>query len=286
MNKVAEALQSIVIGAHQIVSDIPVLSTITSLGDGFAKMILNAAISNSDSVATNRIVRHFRDRDNLIIFAGLFPVVGNAYNIYKQKYDDPEYMKQAIEKTNPAEIPELLKKGTNNIRNDKEIVLAAVQKNGMALEFASDTLQNDAEVVIAAVIQNNNANKFASSDLQVNESRERASDMPLQPRQIAFAIIQKSPRRILDDNIRKILDAGPPLTDDECKALLDAAFIIRSDTTRSFDHLRKYECMLKANKEFVSQYEQDHYGELNNSVHETDLLDLQIEMRRYPPLPT
>ncbi len=41
--------------------------------------------------------------------------------------------------------------------NNKEIVLAAVKKTGLALEFASENLKNDKEVVIAAVKQDGNA---------------------------------------------------------------------------------------------------------------------------------
>ena len=38
-------------------------------------------------------------------------------------------------------------------QNDKEVVLAAVQQNGYALQYASKELQNDREVVLAAVKQ-------------------------------------------------------------------------------------------------------------------------------------
>ena len=36
----------------------------------------------------------------------------------------------------------------------EEIVMAAVQKNGYVLEYASDNLRNDEEIVLAAVEEN------------------------------------------------------------------------------------------------------------------------------------
>ena len=37
------------------------------------------------------------------------------------------------------------------VKNDPEIVLAAVQQDGRALHFASDVLKNDPKIVMAAV---------------------------------------------------------------------------------------------------------------------------------------
>ncbi len=45
--------------------------------------------------------------------------------------------------------------------NDRDIVLAAVKSNGMALRYASDELKRDEEVVMAAVQQNPNALQFS-----------------------------------------------------------------------------------------------------------------------------
>jgi hypothetical protein len=53
-----------------------------------------------------------------------------------------------------------------NIKTDKNIMLAAVKQNGLALKFASDELKNDKELVIAAVKQNALTLKFASDTLR------------------------------------------------------------------------------------------------------------------------
>jgi hypothetical protein len=52
------------------------------------------------------------------------------------------------------------------LRNDRDIVLAAVQQNGRALEFASAALQNDREIVLAAVQRDGYALRDASAALQ------------------------------------------------------------------------------------------------------------------------
>lgn len=69
------------------------------------------------------------------------------------------------------------------MRANRELVLTAVKQNGLALEFAMvpsakprcrqsipNSLQDDAEIVLAAVQQNGCALKFASEDLQANLS--------------------------------------------------------------------------------------------------------------------
>ena len=42
-------------------------------------------------------------------------------------------------------------------RNDKQIVLAAVRRDGLALQYASDEMNNNREVVLAAVKQRGGA---------------------------------------------------------------------------------------------------------------------------------
>lgn len=50
------------------------------------------------------------------------------------------------------------------ICNEKDVVLAAVRSNGMALQYASMDMRNDGEVVTAAVLRNENAMMFLGSD--------------------------------------------------------------------------------------------------------------------------
>jgi len=52
------------------------------------------------------------------------------------------------------------------LRQDREIVKAAVAQNGLALEFAYVTLANDKEVVDIAMKQNADAYQFISYNLK------------------------------------------------------------------------------------------------------------------------
>ena len=52
------------------------------------------------------------------------------------------------------------------MKNEKEVVLAAVKQNGDALEYASEGMKNDKKVVLAALAQNGNALQFASEEMQ------------------------------------------------------------------------------------------------------------------------
>ena len=89
------------------------------------------------------------------------------------------YIGSAI-RANPSFLPKLqafakvqkngwaLQSAHDELKADKDFVLAAVKKNGLALRFASDTLQADRDVVLAAVQRNGWALKFASEALRAD----------------------------------------------------------------------------------------------------------------------
>ncbi|MBF8263256.1 MAG: hypothetical protein HW387_921 [Parachlamydiales bacterium] len=54
------------------------------------------------------------------------------------------------------------------LKNNREIVLVAVQQNGMALQYASEALKNNREIVLVAVQQNGRALQYASEALKDN----------------------------------------------------------------------------------------------------------------------
>jgi predicted methyltransferase len=62
-----------------------------------------------------------------------------------------------------------LRRASEELRNDKDIVLAAVKVEGFALQFASETLRNDKDVVLAAVKEHPDAFQFASETLRNNK---------------------------------------------------------------------------------------------------------------------
>ena len=52
------------------------------------------------------------------------------------------------------------------LKGDRDFILAAVQRNGNALEHASEELQSDRDVVLAAARENGVAVQFASDELK------------------------------------------------------------------------------------------------------------------------
>ena len=65
---------------------------------------------------------------------------------------------------------------SEELKNDKDIVLLAVNNYGPSLEFASDRLKNDKDVVNAATKNDRKAIRYASEDLKNDEEIERNED--------------------------------------------------------------------------------------------------------------
>ena len=59
-----------------------------------------------------------------------------------------------------------LHRASEDVRNDRVIVLEAVKKNGAALSVASEDLKKDREIVLEAVKNNGDALYHASENLQ------------------------------------------------------------------------------------------------------------------------
>ena len=69
-----------------------------------------------------------------------------------------------------TEIPQLLRKAKPaELRDDAEVVRAAVVGNGAALPYAGDDLQEDREFVLSLVAANNDCWRFASDDLREDD---------------------------------------------------------------------------------------------------------------------
>jgi hypothetical protein len=55
---------------------------------------------------------------------------------------------------------------SEDLKNDRELVLAAVNRSSQALSFSSERLRNDREVVLAAVSKQGNEMRYASEELK------------------------------------------------------------------------------------------------------------------------
>lgn len=100
----------------------------------------------------------------------------NAPNWLK---DDRDTVLVAVTQDPPAGSA-ALEHASLRLRNDREVVLAAVKASGVALEHASLPLRNDREVVLAAVEENGQALSYASNRLKDDE-------------QVVLAAVEKDP---------------------------------------------------------------------------------------------
>lgn len=87
--------------------------------------------------------------------------------------DGPKLKMSAFDEPDPIRIMNAVKKdglelrrATENIRGNRDIVLVAVQQDGYALKYASEELNDDHVVVLAAVQQNGYALQYASEELK------------------------------------------------------------------------------------------------------------------------
>jgi hypothetical protein len=79
--------------------------------------------------------------------------------------DNPEVVLPAVQQNGLA-----LQFASYHLRSDESIVMAAVQQNGKALEFASYSLKNDDDVVMAAVKNNPVSLQFARENPRDNDA--------------------------------------------------------------------------------------------------------------------
>ena len=91
-------------------------------------------------------------------------IIGGAARPRKEIPDTNMIDALQILEENPGELDLV----SINMRNNEEVVLAAVQQNFHALRFASDEMRNNQVVVLAAIQQNVNALRHASDEMRNN----------------------------------------------------------------------------------------------------------------------
>jgi len=104
-------------------------------------------------------------------FSGIFNVDSSVSNGKTASNIEQEWIKIV------TDDPMQLQNAPEEIKNNRNVVKAAVSIDGMALMYASDELINDREIVLAAVDENALAMMCASAELKNDESfvREAAS---------------------------------------------------------------------------------------------------------------
>jgi len=147
-------------------------------------------------------------------------------------------------------VGKLLSDAPPEIRADKEVVLSAMQQNGLQLQYASAELRGDREVVLSAIQQHGRYLQYASAevrgDREVVLSAVQQSGM-----QLEFASTElRGDRELVLVAMRQggsLLDASLELRADR-EVVLAAVQSARCNAARQFS----FACeALKANREFV-----------------------------------
>lgn len=80
----------------------------------------------------------------------------------QNRKDEIEYYLDCLKNTIVDDVLLLLAYVSDDLRDERDLVKAALQHNGLNLEFASARLKSDSELVAIACKQNPDAIKFAS----------------------------------------------------------------------------------------------------------------------------
>jgi hypothetical protein len=83
-------------------------------------------------------------------------------------YNDRDFILEAINRC-PSYRVEILNSLPEGLKNDKAIVTAALNKNGLELEYASDEMKDDIDTVAVAVKNNKDAIYMASLRIRNNK---------------------------------------------------------------------------------------------------------------------
>ena len=119
--------------------------------------------SNKKNLTASSKSRQDWDRDNMKRLLSINPSLANVND--KKIVVDKDAILVAINK----DLTNAFKNASDELKADKEVVLAAVKKHGYALEYASDELKADKEVVLAAVKNHGSSLKYASDELKADK---------------------------------------------------------------------------------------------------------------------
>ena len=141
---------------------IPVVSTFSNVVKLFNNCIVEP-LKNKNLNNKSWIDNHLKNKKVLRNLILLVPVIGNIiYVIYDLVNTIIFYKTLSLVKLNPV----ALKYAADELKKDREIVLAAVKNDGLALEYAADELKKDRDFILAAVKINGLALEYASDELK------------------------------------------------------------------------------------------------------------------------
>jgi hypothetical protein len=140
----------ILIGMDDVFDYIPLVSTLTNLVDIFIKYVILPHLS-AESVQNNHYYSHLEQKQLwrclvLSIPCGIGNLALGIYDFCHRKWNDKAYMLDLVQRDEWA-----FQRASAKIKNDREVVIAAVTFKGTCFLYASERLQNDREVVLATV---------------------------------------------------------------------------------------------------------------------------------------
>ena len=68
-----------------------------------------------------------------------------------------------------------LKSAPEELKGDREIVMAAVRQSGWALQYAAEEMKGDREVVMAAVAKSGYVLQFATEEMKVRDPKKHGN---------------------------------------------------------------------------------------------------------------
>tara|TARA_X000000950_G_C13908012_1_gene657765 strand:- start:885 stop:2933 length:2049 start_codon:yes stop_codon:yes gene_type:complete len=138
----------------------------------------------------DKIMRFFPQefKDNLDFFMKIASSMTHFHSVFlslaSEKILNNENFAKAIVQNCGSSYESVLKHFSEDVCNNKEIVLSAVEKNGSELKNASESLRKDREVVVAALKNSGNAvqyaNKLFLSDFEIARIALTNSGLALQ----------------------------------------------------------------------------------------------------------
>ena len=140
------------------------------------QLTLNNTVLNKFNIINNSILSKISDTDiikiifnqdltNINLKSNILKAVKNDVDTLLHISDDLKNDKEFMIACVKENVKSLLH-SSDNLKNDKEFILTCIKENGLALEYASDDLKNDIEIVLYGVLQDELALKFASIELK------------------------------------------------------------------------------------------------------------------------
>lgn len=168
----------------------------------------------------DRLDDNAKNDKEIVLFASLIDLDSFRYASSSLK-DDGEFVKKIIKlcMTKPDLYSSILSEVSDNLKDDREVVLYAVRRDGTELQHASVRLQNDLQVVKEAMKSNLAAFKFASE--AIKEDKQLISQViNLSGKNLAwlnenYRNDMKFVEKILEEDVQYVKFAGDTLRNNE-----------------------------------------------------------------------